>query len=177
MLKDFERIRDLKRAAEGGLLAIPGVHAVGVGRKIVAGQMTDDPCIMVFVVAKKPTAEIPSGELIPSEIDGVKTDVYESPVPRYLAGDTSSERPIFGGIQIEPGGLSPEVKQGNSIVSQATGLGGLGTLGCLAVTGDAQPKVVAITCHHVLASPLQATKSTLTVAFAAPNITSGGGFG
>jgi hypothetical protein len=170
MLKDFERIRGVKRAAEGRLLAIPGVHAVGVGRKIVAGHMTDDSCIMVFVVTKRPLADLPAGELIPAVIEGVKTDVYERPVPRYLAGDVSTERPVFGGVQIEPGGLSPYTAQGNTITVQATGLGGLGTLGCLALTGDSHPKVVAITCHHVLATPVQATKSTLNVGFVAPNL-------
>lgn len=169
MLRDFERIREIKRGVEGGLLAIPGVHAVGVGRKLVAGQMTDDSCIMVFVVAKKPAAEIPAAELIPAEINGVKTDVYECPIPRNLAGgDTDRERPLFGGVQVWPGGVS---RTGTSL---PRGLGGLGTLACLAVTGDAQPKLVAITCRHVLDTPVQATKSSLNIAYTAPNITLSG---
>jgi hypothetical protein len=51
-MKDFERIRAIKRAAEGRLLSIPGVHAVGVGTKIVAGKITKEPAIMVFVEKK-----------------------------------------------------------------------------------------------------------------------------
>src|ERR1700693_335587 len=104
---DFERIRNIKRAAQGRLLAIPGVHAVGIGSKIVAGKRTDEPAIMVFVEKKRPLSELRPEEVIPGEIDGIKTDVYESEVPRIHA-DTERYRPLVAGSQVTPGGLTPE---------------------------------------------------------------------
>lgn len=65
MLEDFERIWEIKRAAQGGLLAISAVHAVGVGQKIVAGDRTDDACIMIFVVAKKPVTAMADASSAP----------------------------------------------------------------------------------------------------------------
>jgi hypothetical protein len=44
-----------------------------------------------------------------------------------------------------------------------TGLGGLGTLGCFARTGGSSPKIVAITCWHVVALTPRGQKTTLTV--------------
>jgi hypothetical protein len=67
MLQDFEGVREIKRVAEDSLLAIPGGRVVGVGRKIVAGEMTSDTCIIVFAVAKKAVTVIPSDEAIPTE--------------------------------------------------------------------------------------------------------------
>src|SRR5258707_14337243 len=89
---DFERIRNIKRAAQGRLLAIPGVHAVGIGSKIVAGRRTEEPAIMVFVVKKKPVSELAPNQVILAEIEGVKTDVYEAEVFRDFADDETKYR-------------------------------------------------------------------------------------
>lgn len=71
---------------------------------------------------------------MPPEIDGIKTDVVEE------------ERPVLhaildGGIQIQPG------KIGGFFDADHTGIG---TLGCIALTEGADPKVVAVTCQHVV---------------------------
>src|SRR5713226_6261732 len=112
-MKDFEKVRDIKRAAQGGLLAIPGVHAVGVGAKIVGGQRTQEISIMVYLVKKKPLSELRPEEVIPPEIDGVKTDVIESEVLRLHAEDASRYRPLKGGCQIRPSGQTPNIVTGN----------------------------------------------------------------
>jgi hypothetical protein len=137
-MPDFERIREIKRAAQGRLLALPGVHSVAIGAKIVAGQRTKEPAIVVFVTRKKGAAELPASEMIPAEIDGVKTDVVEEEMPHLLAGslpDTTEYDVMEGGIQIQAG----------------TGVTGLGTLGCIARTDEPQPRIVALTCQHVVA--------------------------
>src|SRR5437764_13034198 len=87
LMADFERIRAVKKAAQSWLLTLPGVHAVGIGAKIVGGQPTSEPSIIVFVVKKKPLSELAPEEVIPEEIDGVTTDVYESDIPRIQAED------------------------------------------------------------------------------------------
>src|ERR1700722_3233635 len=105
-MEDFDRILPIKRAAQGRLFAIPGVHAVGIGCKFVAGQRTEEPAIMVFVEKKRAVSELRPEEVIPPEIDNVKTDVYESEITRVVA-DTTKYRPLIGGSQMTPGGLTP----------------------------------------------------------------------
>jgi hypothetical protein len=139
-MTDYDHIRAVKERAQGKLLKTPGVHAVGIGRKIVGGKRTDDISIAVFVEKKKPSAELPPEHLIPSDIEGIKTDVIEMTRPRRLAGlpDTTTYPSLRGGIRIQPGGA----------------LGGGGTLGCIAQTNDTPPKIVALTCEHVVAEPV-----------------------
>lgn len=140
-MNDFERIRAVKRAAQARLLSIPGVHSVGIGAKYVGGRNTAEPAIIVFVVKKKPMAELPPYEVVPPEIDGIKTDVVEEERPVLHAKDDTSYRPLDGGIQIHPG------KIGGFFDSDHTGVG---TLGCIALTEGPDPKVVAVTCQHVV---------------------------
>jgi hypothetical protein len=40
-MDDYEHVRSVKNAVERRLLAIPGVHAVGLGPKYVKGQSTN----------------------------------------------------------------------------------------------------------------------------------------
>jgi hypothetical protein len=167
--KDLDRIRAVKKAAQGRLLAIPGVHAIGIGSKIVAGERTDEPAIMVFVVKKKPSSELPREHLIPPEIEDVKTDVYESDVFRPMAEDEEKYRDpaLMAGCQLMMGGAEGKLTIHNppapDKVYPAEGLGERGTLGCFAKTGGANPKVVAITCWHVLGSPSRADPTQLTL--------------
>ncbi len=151
-MPDFDRILAIKKDAQVRLRTIPGVHAVGIGAKVVGGSRTSEPSIIVYTVKKKALSEIPPNELIPAEIDGVKTDVVEEDIPRYHSSfpDTSGDyrsNGLDGGIQIQAG---------QSDV--------LGTLGCIGATDDPEPKIVAITCHHVVAPARSVpSKSTLTV--------------
>jgi hypothetical protein len=61
---------------------IPGVHAVGIGAKQVGGRRTSELAIAVFVIAKKSVDQLPEEEVIPSTIEGVRTDVVEMRMPR-----------------------------------------------------------------------------------------------
>ncbi len=136
-MADFEHIRSVKRAAQSVLLGRPGVHAVGIGAKTVGGKRTAEPAILVFVVRKKPLSELRPAEVIPPEINGVKTDVIERAMPTLAFGDNPDPSPystLLGGIMIKPGG----------------DLRGTGTLGCIAQTNETTPRIVALTCHHVV---------------------------
>jgi hypothetical protein len=144
-LEDREYI-ELKDRVADGLFAIPGVHGVGVGDKIVGGERTSDTSIRVYVTQKRPLEEIPPEERVPTEIEGVKTDVVEEPpiTELQVAGiplgteraDPHEYRPLRGGSQLARGGSSD-----------------LGTLGCLCdVTGDPS-KVIALTNYHVIYDP------------------------
>ncbi|MGI9068600.1 MAG: hypothetical protein ACR2HX_19630 [Pyrinomonadaceae bacterium] len=134
---DIDRICAVKENAQGRLLAIPGVHSVGLGAKYVGDQRTREPAIMVFVTRKKPVAELLPHEIIPTEIDGVKTDVIESTPPSLMAADSSRYRPLVGGIQLRGGG------------SISSG----GTLGCIARTNGPVPTIVGITNQHCVGLP------------------------
>lgn len=136
-MPDFETVREIKARVQGRLFGFSGVHAVGVGHKIVNGRRTDDVSIMVFVVRKKPLTELKSEDVIPPEIEGIKTDVYESSVARRYS-DTAKYRPLIAGTQIEPGG-------------QFKGFGG--TLGFFVRSQDSVPKIYGVTCYHVVGTP------------------------
>lgn len=136
-MPDFDKIRDVKARARQRLFAIPGVHCVAIGPKVIAGKPIAEPVIVVFVTQKKPLDEISPPEVIPSEIEGIKTDVVEEEMPQLLAGGLPDEQQysvLVGGIQIQAGNT----------------LSGKGTLGCIAKTNDPNPKVVAITNQHVV---------------------------
>jgi len=123
-MPDFDRIRAVKRDAQARLLQLPGVHAVAIGPKVVGGKSTSDPSIIVYVVKKKSPAEISPEELIPPEIDGIKTDIIEQSIPT-LSGT------LEGGIKIS----RPDDSYG--------------TLGCIATSSDGS-SVYALTCYHVV---------------------------
>jgi hypothetical protein len=143
---DYVQTRAVKEAVEARLLGYPGVHAVAIGPKITGGQRTGEPSILVFLVRKRPLSELAPEEVLPPEIDGVKTDIIEMGVPHVAALDRTPHRPLLGGIAVQPQGWTY-----------------WGTLGCFGMTQDTPPKVVAITCEHVVDPPLAGPKSSVKV--------------
>jgi hypothetical protein len=83
-MPDRTQLVKTKEDAEGSLRAIPGVHAVGIGKKSVNGAFTDELAIAVFVSKKKPLSELAPHEVVPSQINGIKTDVVERAKPRLM---------------------------------------------------------------------------------------------
>jgi hypothetical protein len=122
---DSEHYKIKDRAWEA-FSKLPGVHAVGISTRVVAGVRTEEPAIAVFVVKKKSPDQLNAGELVPSAIEGVKTDVVEMQVPRLLQG-----APFTAAVEpLPPGSLSggvikitPDIKtppSGFAIVSIVT---------------------------------------------------------
>lgn len=109
------------------LMKIPGVTHVSVGLKEKGNSATDEFSIRVYVKEKKDKSQLTHKEIIPTEIQGVKTDVNQVSKSRMLV-DNTQYIPIKGGIQI---------RIGNSF----------GTLGCLAK--DTSNNIVMVTCAHV----------------------------
>jgi len=90
-MPDFEDIRPVKERVEAKLRTYPGVHAVGVGEKYVDGKPSGEPSIVVLVVEKKPLNQLKAEDVIPSEIEGIKTDVIQVPRPRlFMPGNPSN---------------------------------------------------------------------------------------
>jgi hypothetical protein len=121
------------------LLAIPGVFHVAVGLKEVDGRATDELCVKTYVRKKVPRAEL-SGEPVPAEVAGVRTDVSEVP-PIVFHADQGKHRPLVGGIQITNGIKTLNADQSGTEIET-------GTLGCFATrTFDGKP--VLLTNWHV----------------------------
>jgi len=129
-----ERERELialQRANAPRLLAIPGVHGIGIGLKCVGGKTTGELSLIVAVSRKRPLDDIPLDERVPTEIGDLKTDVEETGgvVPHV---DELPYRPLSGGCFVEV-----PFKAG-------------GTLGCLAQTVGPDGRVVGLTNQHVI---------------------------
>lgn len=73
-MKDMAEIQRIKDAVEDDLLQRPGVTAVDVGPKYINGKKTDIMAIRIYVAEKK---AVPPAETLPTEIQGVPTDVRE----------------------------------------------------------------------------------------------------
>src|SRR5450755_4582678 len=56
------------------------VHAVGIGKKIVNGKETDTLGIRLFVTQKIATSAMAPRDLLPSNVDGIPTDIIEAPI-------------------------------------------------------------------------------------------------
>ncbi|HEX3475965.1 MAG TPA: hypothetical protein VHT91_13155, partial [Kofleriaceae bacterium] len=133
---------------------LPNVQGVGLGGKERGGQPTGETSIVVVVRKKLPADQLSPAEVIPSEIEGLPTDVIEiagefrdiqsslSHVPGVQAGgsyveDSTAYKPVRAGTKIEP-----DTKRG------------FGTLGFLArITGGTDARIMAVTCAHVCFPP------------------------
>lgn len=76
-MERMEEIRRIKETHESRLLSIPGVTGVDIGFKTVKGQKTNEPAIRVYVEEKKDESMLPAEQIIPKEIEGVKTDIIQ----------------------------------------------------------------------------------------------------
>jgi len=128
-LPDLEEVRSQ-------LSQIPGVVSVGIGFKEVGGKTTDEISFRVYVLEKKKETDLLPEHIIPTEINGAKTDVTVVPVRKRLA-DEKRYRPIKGGTKVRNGNCKTAC------------FGALGTFGCLAVR-DVDNSVVLLSNMHVL---------------------------
>jgi hypothetical protein len=101
-------IRPVKRRVEDELLAREGVTGVDIDTKKTGGQDTGTLSIVVFVKSKKPPKNLKAAELIPSEIDGIPTDVVEEDIVLHagasmLLGDRQVDATTYSTLQ---GGIS-----------------------------------------------------------------------
>jgi hypothetical protein len=111
------RIADLRHQA--GRL----IHAIGIGRKLVAGKTTSTLSIRLYVSRKLPRSLIGAAELIPAVVDGIPTDIIEAP-PAFFAAPAlhpctlkrlKRQRPLhagtsFGHLAVVGGTLGASVR-------------------------------------------------------------------
>src|SRR5215471_1407673 len=84
----------LNAGAAAKLRLIRNVRDVGVGAKETAGSVTGDSCIRVYVDSKVPLHMLPTDQQVPTQIDGVATDVNASRRSRSFAADLQRYRPV-----------------------------------------------------------------------------------
>lgn len=114
------------------LFNYPNVVGFGMGMKRVAGERLDERARVVLVRRKVPMAALMEDEIIPSEIDGIQTDVFEVGHLRALQARTEQHRPAPGGVSI-----------GHKDITA-------GTLGVVVANEDGHPLILSN--NHVLAA-------------------------
>ena len=72
---ELERLRSVKDLYEADLMQKANVVGVGIGLRQRAGELTNEPVIVVSVLQKEPANNIDAEDVIPTELDGVPVDV------------------------------------------------------------------------------------------------------
>jgi hypothetical protein len=116
------------------LMAKRNVVGVAVGYKHSKGERTDDLAVVTLVEQKKPLAALSADEIIPGELDGVRTDVFE--VGQIRALDSPMDR------------FRPVIPSGVSIGHYKVTAGTLGTI----VTDRTSGEKLILSNNHVLAN-------------------------
>lgn len=79
----IEQVKEVKIHYEKRLMTLANVVGTGIGFKQIKGIPTDQISLVVNVERKKPLDELDQQDVVPTEIDGVITDVQE--VGRFSA--------------------------------------------------------------------------------------------
>lgn len=106
------------------------IVSVGVGHKTISGEDTKEPCILIGVLDK---GSFPKGQKIPSEINGIKTDIVQEGMVFAMSDHKAYRRPLVGGISIGPSNKTSA-----------------GTLGCCVYHNALGTTKCGITNAHVL---------------------------
>lgn len=101
---NHEKIKIIKCNYCNELLKKKNVISVGVGYKVKNKQRTNEKCLAIGVIRKSESKLLNKEDIIPSEIDGVKTDVVELGHIKAQADEeidpTEELRPLRPGISI-----------------------------------------------------------------------------
>jgi hypothetical protein len=97
---DEHTVRQVRKNYSEMVLGKANVVGVGTGYKSVRGRSTDELCVVALVRRKIPRAGLDPKELIPTELDGVSTDVQEIGEPRAFQARTDRWRPAPGGVSL-----------------------------------------------------------------------------
>lgn len=132
----------LRRVEDAVAAARHLVHAVGVGKKITAGNKTRYWCVRLYVTQKLPLGMLGEGVVLPKHLDGIPTDVVACNPAFLHAGEVCPAnrlavvRPLAPGVSISHFGVTT------------------GTLGafCRSTrTGDSADAFFVLSNNHVLA--------------------------
>ena len=68
-------VKAVKERYKKQLFSLPNVISLGIGPKIREGQSTGETAIKVFVSKKVDQDDLEANDRVPTELDGVPTDV------------------------------------------------------------------------------------------------------
>src|SRR5438445_8799266 len=149
-------IRPVKRRVEVDLLSRRGVVGVDIGEKVTGGRRTGQIGIVVSVRHKLPAERLRPTDVVPSEIEGIVTDVVADDVVLHralLARDADfppargaeRHRDVLGGISIGPWRTvllsPPDVPRPGEYAI-------VGTLGALVTDRAGDGHVMGLTTFH-----------------------------
>lgn len=77
-MPEHEECEAALRTHKEGLLRRKNVVGVAIGKKVVGGEETDELCVTVFVKEKLAEEELEAQDVVPKELEGVRTDVIET---------------------------------------------------------------------------------------------------
>lgn len=145
-MKNFEDIQSIKREHAFSLLCRAGVVGVGIGQKEVQGKPTEAVSITILVEEKIREPLLPIQDRLPSELDGIPTDVISISSDdtfmkvrlrqSRMPGDSRTKRwrPAPGGVSV-----------GHYLLQ------GAGTLGSW-VSDPISGEPMLLSCWHVIAN-------------------------
>ena len=118
-MPEQDEIKKARTEHEETLLAKENVVGVGMGYKTIGRTKSNDLCLVVMVQQKITRAGLKPESLVPSEVDGVPTDVIQVGELRAQQARTDRFRPAPGGVsighyQISAGTLGVIVRDRNS---------------------------------------------------------------
>ncbi|MBZ0276878.1 MAG: S1 family peptidase [Anaerolineae bacterium] len=132
----INQVFEAQRRFQQSLLAKPNVVGVAVGFKESKGELTDQLAVITLVQEKKPLAALSAEEIIPRELDGIRTDVFEIGFVRALSAVDPKAR------------FRPTIPSGVSIGHFKITAGTLGTI----VTDRKTGEKLILSNNHVLAN-------------------------
>jgi hypothetical protein len=129
-----EQAKEAQAVHQDRLLQKQNVVGVAVGYKDAKGAKTDEVAVVVLVAEKKPIAALSAEDLVPPELDGMRTDVVE--VGYLRAQQTARDR------------YRPIIPSGVSVGHYKVTAGTLGTIVKDRTTGD----LYLLSNNHVFAN-------------------------
>ncbi|MFC2055529.1 hypothetical protein ACFLV7_14715 [Chloroflexota bacterium] len=99
-MPELNEVKHAKTIHKAAILAKPNVVGVGIGYKNAVDQKTSELSVIALVREKIPAAGLPTGALVPREVEGVRTDVMQVGDIRSLQARSDRWRPVPGGVSI-----------------------------------------------------------------------------
>lgn len=99
-MTEVARAKFAKEVHQASLLARPNVVGVGVGLRRRGGRLQDEVCVVALVRRKRPLASLTAEAQVPSQLEGVATDVQEVGILRAQADRRARHRPAPGGVSV-----------------------------------------------------------------------------
>ncbi len=93
----IQRVKELYKEE---VMARPNVVGVGIGFRQTDGEITDEIVVVTLVRRKVAEEGLARDQLVPAELNGVRTDVVEVGELRALQAPTDRWRPAPGGVSI-----------------------------------------------------------------------------